>query len=117
MAHQIAIAARRLSFTPRRLVLLDPPPPTVGKKPDLQRLPLRLTITGLASTLLAAAAVQGRSDDIDDVQHSVAEELQSCSDTEVATRATQLLVAQSIVEDKVESTARFVRQAQVMNSE
>ena len=116
MAHQIAVAARRQSFAPRCLVLLDPLPPIAGRTPDLQPVLLRTIMTSLAATMLAAAEVQGRTDAVDETRRSVYDELRSCSsDAEAATRVMQLLVAQGIVEDKVQSTIHFVRQAQVMN--
>ena len=106
MAHQIAVATRRLSFAPRCLVLLDPLPPIASGTPNLQPVPLRTTMASLATMMLATAAeMQGRTDAVDEKTRSVYDELQSCtSDAEAATRVTQLLVAQGIVEDKVQST-------------
>ena len=71
MAHQIAIAARRISFAPRRLVLLDPLPPLTGAKPNVMPVPLRQTFTILVVTILAAARAEGLQDASQEIQRGV----------------------------------------------
>ena len=110
-AHQMAVAARRLSFAPRRLVLLDPVPPVGGVPPDVQPVPLRRTLATLATTILTAVAVQGRRDALDEIKHAVEEELMSCSDEVAAiTQVALRLAAQGLVENKVESAVQLARQ-------
>lgn len=116
MAHHIAVAARRVSFAPRRLVLIDPNPPIAGKAPNLHQAALRDTMLHLVITLLASAAVHGESDELIEIGRTAEQELRPCtSDADAATRATQLLAAQGVLPDKLESMTRFLRQAQILN--
>jgi pimeloyl-ACP methyl ester carboxylesterase len=56
MAHQIALVAQQIGAPCRRLVLLDPNPPTVGRAPSLAPSTAREAVHALLATMLDAAA-------------------------------------------------------------
>jgi len=116
VAHQIAIAARRTSFAPRSLVLLDPTPPLPSVAPNVMPNPLHKSVAGLVTTVLAAADVGGRHDTLAEISQAVQDELANCnSNVEAISRGTQLLVDKGVLENNVESTVKVLHQAQVMN--
>jgi len=56
MAHQIALVAQQIGAPCRRLILLDPNPPTVGRAPSLAPSTAREAVHALLATMLDAAA-------------------------------------------------------------
>ena len=61
MAHQIALVAQQIGAPCRRLVLLDPNPPTVGRPPSLVPSTAREAVHALLATMIDAAAAGARA--------------------------------------------------------
>ena len=119
MAHQIALAAQQIGAPCRRLVLLDPNPPTVGRTPSLAPSMAREAVHALLATMLdaAAAGAQYEGDDggggVRSTFDALADEIAIWPDAELIPRAAQRLVNAGLMADTIEAVIALGRRVLV----
>jgi hypothetical protein len=142
MAHQIALVAQQIGAPCRRLVLLDPNPPTVGRAPSLAPSTAREAVHALLATMLDAAAAGAQDGAQDGAQvgarlgarygawrqppegddggggvrstfDALADEIAIWPDAELIPRAAQRLVGAGLMADTIEAVVALGRRVLV----